>query len=125
MIVEWAAGLGLVVALIVFDGYWTKNAWLPRAIAVGFLLAAAFGYRTPTREPGGIDSLLDEAPWLKVWFVICAVVCFGGSLVLLRSGVDILGAFGPKALIIAFAVLIGPSIFVRERRRFREKANAI
>jgi hypothetical protein len=120
---SWAIAAALMASLIVFDGYIYENAsWLRWVAGAGLVAAMAMGGRAPSREARRetIDRVISAARWLKAWFAICAVVSFCGSILLLRSGVDLAAVFGFKVLVIAFVVLAGPFLVVRERLRYRE-----
>ena len=117
-----------MTAFIAFDEYIYENAsWLRWVAGAGLIAAIVMSERPPAREiqRASIDRVIAAAPWLKAWFVVCAIVSFIGSILLLRSGVDLAALFGFKVLVIAFVVLIGPFMFVRERLRYRELAKAI
>ena len=125
---SWAIVVALVAVFILFDDYIYENAsWLRWVAGAGLVAAIAMDGHTPSREVQRerVNRVIAAAPWLKVWFVICAVVSFIGSILLLRSGVDLAAVFGFKVLVIAFVVLLGPFLVVRERIRYRELANAI
>jgi hypothetical protein len=125
---SWAFAVAFVTAFIAFDEYIYENAsWLRWVASAGLIAAIAMSESAPSREiqRERVDRVIAAAPWLKVWFVVCAIVSFVGSILLLRSGVDLAALFGFKVLVIAFVVLLGPFIIVRERLRYRELANAI
>lgn len=119
-------GLGAVVLLLVMldDFVATHASWLRWIAFVGVIIAAAReSYSRSETEAEGRERIADviaSAPWLKVWFSMCAAAAVTLAIYVTRNSIDIVQLVGFKYLVIALVVVLGPLVFIMERERFSE-----
>ena len=125
----WVVGGIILGGLVIFDEYVVENAEWLRWFAFAALIIASIVAGPPKYDAGRsrLAATVEAAPWLKWWAGLCAIVCFGGAIYLLRSPYRLEDLFGSNILIIALILLVGPIVAVNERRRYQElgRANAI
>ena len=123
---KWVIAATVLLLVVVFDDFVESNAGWLRWIFFAGMVFASFGQsrsRSELEREGraNLASLVESAPWLKVWFTVWGAVALFGAIYATRRDVDLFQLFGGiRFLVLSFAVLIGPVIVLNERRRFRE-----
>jgi hypothetical protein len=122
----WVAALSLLVGFLIAGHVLTTEGlrWL-RFLLLPFILLARLAIPLQEAEAEGranINEVADDAPWVKWWAVLCAVFFFCGAIYVTRSAYRIEDEHIIDFVIISFAVMLGPLVYVAQRQRFRELA---
>ncbi|MFC5498592.1 hypothetical protein ACFPOE_13680 [Caenimonas terrae] len=123
---NWLIAAAVLLLVLVFGDFVEANAaWLRWVLFAGIVFAS-FGQgrsRSQMARDGNEDlaSLVESAPWLKIWFSVWAAVALIGAIYVTRRDVDLFQLVGGiRFFILSFAILVGPALALNERRRFRE-----
>jgi hypothetical protein len=112
---SWVFIIALFFAMIEF--HWILWVLLPFAVLVR--ARVDMGVAAENEGRSYLTGLVDDYKLLKVWFAICAFVCFGGAIYIIRNGINLMDLYGFKVVVIAWISFGFPLIIIGEYELFK------
>lgn len=113
---SWVFIIALVLAVIAF--HWILWVLLPFSVLAR--VGIDTGVAAENEGRAYLSEMLENYPLLKLWYVICAFVCFGGAIYMIGNDINLINLYGFKLVVIAWLVFLFPVRMIVEYEIFKK-----